>query len=91
MAHTIPLEEGSKLHSRPIYRLSPRELEEVKRQVQEYLEIFWIEPSASPYGSPILFVQKKDGTLRMVVDYRALNKQIIKNRYPWPRVDDLFD
>ena len=91
MAHTIPLEEGSKPPFRPIYRLSPKELEEAKRQVQEYLEKGWIEPSASPYGSPILFVQKKDGTLRMVVDYRALNKQTIKNRYPLPRIDDLFD
>ena len=61
MAHTIPLEEGSKPPFRPIYRLSPKELEEAKRQVQEYLEKCWIEPSASPYGSPILFVHGKDG------------------------------
>jgi hypothetical protein len=66
-------------------------LKEAKRQVQESLEKCWIEPSASPYRSPILFVQKKDGTLRMVVNYRALNKQTIKNRYPLPRIDDLFD
>jgi Reverse transcriptase (RNA-dependent DNA polymerase) len=50
-----------------------------------------IEPSTSPYGTPILFVQKKDGTLRMCIDYRALNKLTVKNRYPLPRIDDLFD
>jgi hypothetical protein len=55
MAHTIPLGEGSKPPFRPIYRLSPKELEEAKRQVQEYLEKCWIEPIASPYGSPIFF------------------------------------
>ncbi len=91
MAHTIPLEEGHKPPFRPIYRLSPLEIEEAKRQVTEYIHKGWIEPSSSPYGSPILFVKKKDGGLRMVIDYRALNKLTIKNRYPLPRIDDLFD
>ena len=91
MAHTIPLEEGHKPHFRPIYRLSPLEIEEAKRQITEYIHKGWIEPSSSPYGSPILFVKKKDGGLRMVIDYRALNKLTIKNRYPLPRIDDLFD
>jgi hypothetical protein len=70
MAHTIPL-EGHKLPFRPIYRLSPLEVEEAKRQITEYIHKGWIEPSSSPYGSPILFVKKKDGGLRMVIDYRA--------------------
>ena len=55
------------------------------------LEKEWIQPSHSPYGAPILFVPKKDGGLRMCVDYRALNKQTVKNRYPLPRIDDLLD
>ena len=91
MAHTIPLEEGHKPPFRPIYRLSPLEIEEAKRQITEYIHKGWIEPSSSPYGSPILFVKKKDGGLRMVIDYRALNKLTIKNRYPLPKIDDLFD
>ena len=91
MTHTIPLEPDGKPPFRPIYRLSPLELQEAKKQIKEYLEKGWIEPSSSPYGSPILFVKKKDGALRMVVDYRALNKQTVKNRYPLPRIDDLFD
>ena len=74
-----------------IYRLSPAEKEEVQRQVQDLLSKGLIRPSTSPFGSPILFVKKKDGTLRMVIDYRSLNKITIKNKYPLPRIDDLFD
>ena len=55
------------------------------------MEKKWIRPSASPFGAPILFVSKKDGTLRMVIDYRALNSVTIRNRYPLPRAEDLFD
>ena len=91
MAYTIPLEDGNKPLFRPIYRLSPLEIEEAKKQIKEYIHKGWIEPSSSPNGSPILFVKKKDGGLRMVIDYRALNKLTIKNRYPLPRIDDLFD
>ena len=72
--HTISLVEGAKPTFRPLYRLSPKEHEEVRKQVADLLSKGWIEPSKSPFGSPILFVQKKDGTLRMCVDYRALNK-----------------
>lgn len=89
--HTIPLEPGHAPPWRPVYRLSPAEKEEAERQVKEYLEKGWIRPSRSPYGAPILFVKKKDGSLRMCVDYRALNKITVKNRYPLPRIDDLFD
>ena len=89
--HTIPLEEGTQPMFRPLYRLSQAETAEVKRQVQELLEKGLIEPSTSPYGSPVLFVQKKDGSLRMCIDYRALNKHTVKNRYPIPRIHDLLD
>ena len=91
MTHTIPLEPDGKPPFRPINRLSHLELQEAKRQIKEYLENGWIEPSSSSYLSPILFVKRKDGALRMVVDYRALNKQMIKNRYLLPRIDDFFD
>ena len=74
-----------------MYRLNPQEREEVTKQVTELLKKGLIEPSTSPYGAPILFVTKKDGSLRMVIDYRALNKITIRNRYPLPRIDDLLD
>ncbi len=91
ISHTIPLQPGATPPAKRMYRLSPAELEEVKRQVADLLKKGFIEPSNSPYGAPILFVQKKDGSLRMVVDYRALNKITIKNKYPLPRIEDLFD
>ena len=65
---------------KPIHELSPKENAEVKRQVAEGLRQQIIEPSSSPYGAPVLFVRKKDGSLRMSVDYRALNKITIKNK-----------
>ena len=89
--HTIELVENAKPTFRPLYRLSPFEHEEVRKQVAELLDKGWIEPSSSPFGAPILFVQKKDKSLRMCVDYRALNQQTVKNRYALPRIDDLID
>lgn len=89
--HRIELVEGAQPPYLPTYRLSPRELEEVKRQLTELLEMDYIQPSKSPFGAPILFVPKKNGKLRMCVDYRALNKLTIKNRYPLPRIDELLD
>lgn len=90
--HTIPLVDPySKPPSRPLYRLSRPEMAEAERQVQLLLQKGFIEPSTSPYGSPILFVQKKDGSLRMVIDYRALNRLTVKNKYPMPRIDDALD
>ena len=91
VGHTIPLEPGTIPPFKAMFRLSPKEKLEVEKQVSELLAKGWIEPSISPYGAPILFVQKKDGTLRMCIDYRALNKQTVKNRYPLPRIDDLLD
>ena len=67
------------------------ELKELKLQLQELLEKRFIRPSVSPWGAPMLFVKKKDGTLRLCIDYRQLNKLTIKNKYPLPRIDDLFD
>jgi len=67
------------------------ELVELKVQLQELLDKGFIRPSNSPWGAPILFVKKKDGTLRLCIDYHQLNKVTVKNRYPLPRIDDLFD
>jgi hypothetical protein len=89
--HTIPLEEGSIPPYSSTYRMSPAELDEVKKQLADLLSRGFIQPSSSPYGSPILFVRKKDGSLRFCVDYRALNKQTVKNRYALPRIEELFD
>ncbi|KAI3756076.1 hypothetical protein L1987_55889 [Smallanthus sonchifolius] len=77
--------------SRAPYRLAPSELQELSTQLQELLDKGFIRPSSSPWGAPVLFVKKKDGTFRMCIDYRKLNKVTIKNRYPLPRIDDLFD
>ena len=71
--------------------MSPAELLEVRKQLDDLLSKEFIQPSISPYGAPILFVRKKEGSLRMCIDYRALNKQTIKNRYPLPRTDELLD
>ncbi|KAD2805347.1 hypothetical protein E3N88_38724 [Mikania micrantha] len=73
------------------YRLAPSEMQEMVLQIQELMDKGFIRPSFSPWGAPVLFVKKKDGTLRMCIDYRELNKVTIKNRYPLPRIDDLFD
>ncbi|KAJ8753515.1 hypothetical protein K2173_022756 [Erythroxylum novogranatense] len=73
------------------YRMAPTELKELKLQLQELLDKGFIRPSVSSWGAPVLFVKKKDGTLRMCIDYRQLNRVTVKNRYPLPRIDDLFD
>jgi hypothetical protein len=91
IAHLIPEVPGSQPVYRPPYRLSPLEIAEVERQVKELLLQGLIEPSNSPYGAPILFVGKKDGSLRMCCDWRRLNAQTIKSRYPLPRIDFLLD
>ena len=67
------------------------ELKELKLQLKELLEKGFIRPSVSLWGAPMFFVKKKDGTLRLCVDYRQLNKMIVKNKYPLPKIDDLFD
>ncbi|XP_069147076.1 uncharacterized protein [Solanum lycopersicum] len=87
----IDLEPGTRPISIPPYRISPAELRELKVQLQELLSKGFIRPSASPWGAPMLFVKIKDGSFRMCIDYRQLNKVTIKNKYPIPRIDDLFD
>jgi hypothetical protein len=73
------------------YRMNPQELEELNRQLADMLSKDLIRPSASPWGSSVLFVDKQDGTIRLCVDYRKLNEVTIKNKYPLPKIEDLFD
>nr|GFA63718.1 reverse transcriptase domain-containing protein [Tanacetum cinerariifolium] len=73
------------------YRLAPSEMKELAKQLQELSDKGFIRSSSSPWGPPMLFVKKKDGSFHMCIDYRELNKLTIKNRYPLPRIDDLFD
>ena len=87
----IKTEEGATPPNKPPYRLSPKEHEELQAQIEDLLAQGHIRPSTSPYGAPVLFVPKKDGRWRMCVDYRALNRQTIRDRYPLPRIDDLLD
>ncbi|GJW39528.1 putative reverse transcriptase domain-containing protein [Tanacetum coccineum] len=87
----IELVPGAAPVARAPYRLAPSELKELSDQLKELLEKGFIRPSSSPWGAPVLFVKKKDGSFRMCIDYCELNKLTIKNRYPLPRIDDLFD
>jgi hypothetical protein len=87
----IELKPVSAPISRRSYRMPPNELPELKTQLQDLLEKGFIRPSSSPWGCPAIFVKKKDQTLRMCVDYRPLNEVTIKNKYPLPRIDILFD
>ncbi|MFS7913477.1 putative nucleotidyltransferase, Ribonuclease H [Helianthus anomalus] len=87
----IDLVPGAAPVAKAPYRLAPSEMQEVSTQLQELLDKGFIRPSFSPWGAPVLFVKKKDGTLRMCIDYGELDKLTIKNRYPLPRIDDLFD
>nr|GEY25825.1 zinc finger, CCHC-type, retrotransposon Gag domain protein [Tanacetum cinerariifolium] len=87
----IELIPGAEPISKAPYRMTPIELKELKDQLQELLERGFIRPSVSPWGAPDLFVKKKDGSMRLCIDYRELSKITIRNRYPLPRIDDLFD
>eukprot|EP00253_Pinus_taeda_P035157 PITA_35157 len=89
--HSIDLTPSASLPNGPIYRRSIPENDEIKRQIQDLLQKGHIRSSSSPYGSPIVLVQKKDGTWRLCIDYRSLNKIIVRNRYPITRIDDLLD
>jgi hypothetical protein len=87
----IELQPGTAPISKRSYRMPPNELAELKIQLQDLLDKGFIRPSASPWGCPALFVKKKDNSLRLCVDYRPLNAVTIKNEYPLPRIDILFD
>jgi Reverse transcriptase (RNA-dependent DNA polymerase)/RNase H-like domain found in reverse transcriptase/Retroviral aspartyl protease len=89
--HRIELEPGQTPPTKPTYRMSQPEMDELKKQLVELLDKGYVRESKSPYGAPVLFVKKKDGSMRMCVDYRALNKITIKNKYPLPRIDELLD
>ncbi|GBG76173.1 hypothetical protein CBR_g21922 [Chara braunii] len=89
--HRIEIESGSRTPKGAVYRMSPRELEELRKQLDELLEKGWIRPSSSPFGAPVLFVPKKEGELRMCIDYRGLNAITVKNVEPLPWIDDLLD
>nr|GFA62824.1 putative reverse transcriptase domain-containing protein [Tanacetum cinerariifolium] len=88
---TIELIPGAQPISKAPYKMAPVELKELKDQLQELLERGFIRPSVSPWGAPVLFVKKKDGSMRLCIDYRELNRITVRNRYPLSRIDDLFD
>jgi hypothetical protein len=88
---SIDLVPGASPVSKTPYIMSTPELKELQMQLEELLKKGYIRPSVSPWGAPILFVKKKDGTLRLCIDFRQLNKATVKNKYPLPRIDDLFD
>ena len=88
---SIDLLLGTAPISKAPYRMAPTELKELKEQLVELLDKGFIHPCASPWGALVLFVKKKDGSMRLCIDYRELNRVIIKNKYPLPRIDDLFD
>ncbi|KAD6796106.1 hypothetical protein E3N88_07002 [Mikania micrantha] len=87
----IDVVPGAQPITKAPYRLAPTEMKELMTQLQDLLDKGFIRPSVSPWGAPVLFVKKKDGSMRMGIDYRELNKLTIKNKYPLPRIDNLFD
>jgi hypothetical protein len=88
---SIDLVPGAEPVSVAPYRMSPTELKELKSQLEDLIQKHFIRPSVSPWGAPVLLVKKKDGGMRLCIDYRQLNKVTIKNKYPLPRIDDLLD
>jgi hypothetical protein len=88
---SINLMPGAAPVSKAPYRMSTPELKELQFQLEELLKKGYIRPNMSPWGAPVLFVKKKDGTLRLCIDFQQLNKITVKNKYPLPRIDDLFD
>ena len=87
----IELHPGTSPISMTPHMMVPVELQELKVQIQDLLDRGFIRPSTSPWGAPVLFAKKKDKTLLLCIDYRQLNRVTIKNRYPLPRIDDLFN
>ena len=91
MEVTIDLITGTEPISIPPYRMAPAELRELEAQLEELLSKGFIRPSISPWGAPVLFVKKKDGSLRLCIKYRQLNRVTIRYQYPLPRINELFD
>ena len=89
--HAIELLPGAQPVARRPYKMSVPEAAELKEQLTQLLEQGFIRPSVSPWSTPVLFNRKKDGTLRLCIDYRGLNQVTIKNKYPIPRIDELLD
>jgi hypothetical protein len=89
--HIIELEEGAKPIITTPYRHPKKYKDEIEKAIKELLDMGHIRPNTSPFASSVVLVKKKDGTMRMCIDFRALNKKTIKNRYPIPRIDELLD
>ncbi|GBG88131.1 hypothetical protein CBR_g46620 [Chara braunii] len=89
--HTIEIGSGSRTPKGAVYRISPRDLEELRKKLDKLLEKGWIRPSSSFFGAPVLFVPNKEGELRLCIDYRGMNEITVKNVEPLPRIDDLLD
>ena len=88
---SIDLLPGTGPIAKAPYRMAPAEMRELKVQLEDLLDKGFVRPSVSPWGAPVLFVKKKDGSMRLCIDYRELNAVTVKNKYPLPRIDDLFD
>ena len=88
---SIDLLPGSSLISKAPYRMALAELRELKAQLQDLLDKGFIRPSVSPWGAPVLFVKKKDGRMRLCIDFKELNRVTVRNKYPLIRIEDLFD
>ena len=88
---SIEVVQGTTPISKAPYHMAQTKLKELKTQLQELLDKGFVRPSVSPCGAPVLFVKKKDGTLRMCIDYQQINKVTVKNKYSLPRIEDLFD
>jgi hypothetical protein len=87
----IELVPGTRPISRTPYRMAPKEMLELRKQLNELMDLGLIQESCSPWGAPVLFVKKKDNSMRLCIDYRELNKVTIRNKYPLPWIEDLFD
>ena len=91
LVHEIELIPGAQPIARAPYKMAPSEALELKNQLTQLLEQGFIQPSISPWGAPVLFQKKKNGTFRLCIDFRGLNQCTIKNKYPLPRIDKLLD
>nr|GFB55318.1 putative reverse transcriptase domain-containing protein [Tanacetum cinerariifolium] len=89
--HAVLRVPGAAPVARAPYRLAPSRMKDLSEQLKELSDKGFIRPRSLPWGAPVLFVKKKDGSFQMCIDYRELNKLMVKNRYPLPRIDDLFD